>query len=86
MLRTAWTDAWEAPESPGTLPMPLQFIAQLVRQRRRWARNPPPRAGGHARRPDREPHEPVRTSKQVVFEMIEEYVDVTQKLAADLED
>jgi NAD(P)H-dependent flavin oxidoreductase YrpB (nitropropane dioxygenase family) len=24
MLRTAWTDAWEAPDSPGTLPMPLQ--------------------------------------------------------------
>ena len=23
-LRTAWTEAWEAPESPGTLPMPLQ--------------------------------------------------------------
>jgi NAD(P)H-dependent flavin oxidoreductase YrpB (nitropropane dioxygenase family) len=25
-LRTAWTEAWEAPESPGTLPMPLQYI------------------------------------------------------------
>lgn len=24
MLRTAWTDAWEAPGSPATLPMPLQ--------------------------------------------------------------
>jgi NAD(P)H-dependent flavin oxidoreductase YrpB (nitropropane dioxygenase family) len=26
MLRTAWTDAWEQPDSPGTLPMPLQFM------------------------------------------------------------
>jgi len=26
MLRTAWTDAWEAADSPGTLPMPLQFM------------------------------------------------------------
>jgi NAD(P)H-dependent flavin oxidoreductase YrpB (nitropropane dioxygenase family) len=25
-LRSAWTDAWEAPDSPGTLPMPLQGI------------------------------------------------------------
>jgi NAD(P)H-dependent flavin oxidoreductase YrpB (nitropropane dioxygenase family) len=25
-LRTAWTEAWEAPDSPGTLPMPLQFM------------------------------------------------------------
>ncbi len=24
MLKTAWTEAWEAPGSPGTLPMPLQ--------------------------------------------------------------
>jgi NAD(P)H-dependent flavin oxidoreductase YrpB (nitropropane dioxygenase family) len=26
MLRTAWTDAWEASDSPGALPMPLQFM------------------------------------------------------------
>ena len=25
-LRSAWTDAWEAPDSPGPLPMPLQGI------------------------------------------------------------
>ena len=25
-LRTAWTEAWEGPDSPGTLPMPLQFM------------------------------------------------------------
>jgi NAD(P)H-dependent flavin oxidoreductase YrpB (nitropropane dioxygenase family) len=26
MLRTAWTEAWEAKDSPGTLPMPLQGL------------------------------------------------------------
>jgi NAD(P)H-dependent flavin oxidoreductase YrpB (nitropropane dioxygenase family) len=26
-LRTPWTDAWESKESPGTLPLPLQFMA-----------------------------------------------------------
>ena len=25
-LRSAWTDAWSSPESPGTLPMPLQLF------------------------------------------------------------
>jgi NAD(P)H-dependent flavin oxidoreductase YrpB (nitropropane dioxygenase family) len=25
-LRSAWTDAWDAPDSPGTLPMPLQSL------------------------------------------------------------
>src|SRR5207253_7455046 len=34
LLRTAWTDAWEAPESPGTLPMPLQFILNSEAMRR----------------------------------------------------
>jgi NAD(P)H-dependent flavin oxidoreductase YrpB (nitropropane dioxygenase family) len=27
MLRTAWTDAWVAEDSPGTLPLPLQYMA-----------------------------------------------------------
>jgi NAD(P)H-dependent flavin oxidoreductase YrpB (nitropropane dioxygenase family) len=27
-LRTAWTDAWEGPGSPGTLPIPLQWMVQ----------------------------------------------------------
>ena len=26
LLKTAWTEAWEAEDSPGTLPMPLQFM------------------------------------------------------------
>ncbi|MFF3516486.1 nitronate monooxygenase [Streptomyces sp. NPDC002573] len=31
-LRTAWTDAWDAPEGPGALPMPLQglLVAEAV--------------------------------------------------------
>jgi len=27
LLRTAWTEAWERPDCPGTLPMPLQYMA-----------------------------------------------------------
>jgi len=26
LLRTAWTEAWDDPDGPGTLPMPLQFM------------------------------------------------------------
>jgi NAD(P)H-dependent flavin oxidoreductase YrpB (nitropropane dioxygenase family) len=26
-LRTPWTEAWDGKESPGTLPLPLQFMA-----------------------------------------------------------
>jgi len=33
-LRSAWTEAWEAPDSPGTLPMPFQpMLTQVVMQR-----------------------------------------------------
>ena len=33
-LRTAWTEAWEGPDSPGTLPMPLQYLLTAEAQRR----------------------------------------------------
>jgi NAD(P)H-dependent flavin oxidoreductase YrpB (nitropropane dioxygenase family) len=33
-LRTAWTDAWERPDAPGYLPMPLQYMATSDAQRR----------------------------------------------------
>src|SRR3954447_22128814 len=33
-LRTAWTEAWESEESPGTLPMPLQGILHTEMSRR----------------------------------------------------
>ncbi len=39
-LRTAWTDAWDSPESPGTLPMPLQFILNAYATRKMGS-NPP---------------------------------------------
>ena len=34
LLRTAWTDAWDAIESPGALPMPLQFMLTAEAQTR----------------------------------------------------
>src|SRR5438132_948823 len=39
-LRTAWTGAWDSPDSPGTLPMPLQFILNAYANRKMGA-NPP---------------------------------------------
>jgi NAD(P)H-dependent flavin oxidoreductase YrpB (nitropropane dioxygenase family) len=34
LLRTAWTEAWEREECPGTLPMPLQYMACSEAQKR----------------------------------------------------
>jgi NAD(P)H-dependent flavin oxidoreductase YrpB (nitropropane dioxygenase family) len=33
-LRSAWTDAWDGPDSPGPLPMPLQYLLIADAQRR----------------------------------------------------
>ena len=83
-LRTAWTDAWEAPDSPGPLPMPLQFILNSYAAQKMGAH--PPRelvgmpVGQIVGRMNR-----VRSARQVVFDLVSEYVDVTQRLNADLE-
>ncbi len=45
-LRTAWSDAWDDPGGPGTLPMPLQFMATADATTRihHWAGQPGTRA------------------------------------------
>ncbi|MER5598275.1 nitronate monooxygenase family protein [Streptomyces sp. NPDC002265] len=41
-LRTEWTDAWEAPDGPGTLPMPLQglLVAEAVSRIQKYEIDP----------------------------------------------
>ena len=56
-LRTAWTDAWERPDAPETLPMPLQGILYGETARRVTPRARP-RARRLAGRADRRPDEP----------------------------
>jgi len=83
-LRTAWTEAWEAPESPGTLPMPLQFILNSYATQKMGA-NPPRELVGFPVGQIVSRMNKVRSTKQVVNDLVEEYVDVTQRLNADLE-
>ena len=83
-LRTAWTEAWEAPESPGTLPMPLQFILnnyalrRIQRSGNRELTGMP--VGQVVSRMNS-----VRPSKDVIFEMIEEYIDTMSRLNATVD-
>jgi NAD(P)H-dependent flavin oxidoreductase YrpB (nitropropane dioxygenase family) len=83
-LRTAWTEAWEAPDSPGTLPMPLQFILNNYAMRRiqrsgnRELTGMP--VGQVVSRMNK-----VRPSKDVIFEMIEEYIDTMARLNTTVE-
>lgn len=83
-LRTAWTDAWEAPESPGTLPMPLQFILNSYANNKMGSKPPRELVGMPVGQIVSRMNQ-VRSSKAVIQEMVEEYVDTTQRLTADLE-
>jgi NAD(P)H-dependent flavin oxidoreductase YrpB (nitropropane dioxygenase family) len=81
LLRTAWTDAWESDRSPGTLPMPMQFmlISDALRRIGRSGDGelttfPVGQIVGSMNR--------VRPAAQVVYDLIEEYVEATERLNA----
>jgi len=84
-LRTAWTEAWEAPESPGPLPMPLQFILWSYAMRRIGRANANELVGMPVGQIVSRMNS-VRTAKEVVLDMINEYVDVTERMHKQLAD
>src|SRR5664280_1818710 len=86
MLKSAWTEEWERADTPDPLGMPLQPILSSEAQRRinRGAHMPGSGAEklanyfvgqivGAMNQP--------KTAAQVVFEMIEEFIDASQSLA-----
>ena len=83
-LRTDWTDAWEGPDSPGTLPMPLQGILHQEAGRRTQRAHAKELIGypvgqivGRMNR--------VRPSRDLVLEMVEEWIETTERLSALLD-
>ena len=84
MLRSAWTDAWEDPKGPGPLGMPLQNIltaeanARIARSHRKdLAFAPVGQIVGSMKS--------VRPVRDVMFDLVNEYIDTVQGLAAGLE-
>ena len=78
-LKTGWTEAWDGPESPGTLPMPLQFMATSEAYHRINKFQIPELVGApvgqivgtmNERKPTRE----------VIFNMVDQFAEVTQGL------
>ena len=91
MLKSAWTDEWDRRDTPDPLGMPLQPVLAQIAQRRiaRAAHTPGSGAEklanyyvgqivGAMNQP--------KSSRQVVYEMIEEFVESVESLAAHLED
>jgi NAD(P)H-dependent flavin oxidoreductase YrpB (nitropropane dioxygenase family) len=84
MLRSAWTDAWEDPEGPGPLGMPLQNIltaeanARIARSHRKdIAFAPVGQIVGSMNS--------VKPVRDVIFQMVEEYIDTVERLNKDLQ-
>jgi NAD(P)H-dependent flavin oxidoreductase YrpB (nitropropane dioxygenase family) len=85
MLRSAWTDAWEGADAPAPLPMPLQsmLIAESQRRIHRVAHKPDTGAQqlltyfvGQVVGQMNE----TKPTRRVVTEMIEEFVDVMERM------
>jgi NAD(P)H-dependent flavin oxidoreductase YrpB (nitropropane dioxygenase family) len=87
-LRTAWTEAWDDPNGPGALPMPLQpmLVAEAKRRIDRAC-------GSHAGARELATYyvgqvvgmlDKVRPARRVIEEMVEEYIEVVGAMAAGL--
>jgi NAD(P)H-dependent flavin oxidoreductase YrpB (nitropropane dioxygenase family) len=83
MLRNAWTDAWESAASPGTLGMPLQFMvtADAVARGHRYADkakdvmfNPVGQVVGQMN--------DVRPARDLVYALVDEYLEAVERLQA----
>ncbi|MEO5874085.1 MAG: nitronate monooxygenase family protein [Streptosporangiaceae bacterium] len=78
-LKTAWTEAWESEKSPGTLPMPMQFmlISDALRRISRSGDGelltfPVGQIVGSMNQ--------VKPAAQVVYDLMEEYIEATDRL------
>ena len=85
-LRSAWTDEWEGPDSPGTLGMPLQpmLVAEASRRIDRAAMNPQNEgavklANYFVGQIVGSMNESKRTDR-VVIEMVEDFIDSIQRV------
>jgi NAD(P)H-dependent flavin oxidoreductase YrpB (nitropropane dioxygenase family) len=90
MLRSAWTDEWERPDTPDPLGMPLQPILTAVAQQR-ISRAAMTAGSGAEKLANYFVGQIVgamnqrKTSRQVVFDMIEEFIESVEALARQLE-
>jgi len=85
LLRTPWTDAWEAPDSPGTLPMPLQFMLTADAQSRmhRYAEREDSGARDLVGSPVGQivgSMTSVRPAREVIYRMVEEYIETVARM------
>jgi NAD(P)H-dependent flavin oxidoreductase YrpB (nitropropane dioxygenase family) len=78
-LRTKWVEAWERPDAPDPLPMPLQGLL-YGQAAARFGRVHSKDFAGHPAGQILGSVDRVRPARDVVLSMVEEWIDTTQKL------
>jgi len=80
MLRNDWTEAWEKPENPKPLGMPLQFMvtADAVARTHRYAAKAQPVAFNPVGQVVGLMNE-VRPVREVIFSLVEEYLEAVER-------
>ncbi len=87
MLRNDWTEAWENPDNPKPLGMPMQFMitGEAVARGHHYPEqakdvqfNPVGQVVGQMNK--------IRKTKDLIFEMVEEYIDASNRLSGTLQD
>ncbi|MGV3759867.1 MAG: nitronate monooxygenase, partial [Actinomycetota bacterium] len=90
MLKSAWTEEWDRPDTPDPLGMPLQPILTGIAQMR-IGRGAATAGSGAEKLANYFVGQIVgtmnqrKTSRQVVFDMIEEFIDAVEGLSRQLE-
>jgi len=89
LLKTAWTEAWDGNDSPGALPMPLQFMltAEAMSRMNRYADADTSGARDLVGMPVGQivgSMNAVRSARDVIYDIVSEYVETVGELAKDL--
>ena len=89
-LRTAWIDAWEAPDSPGALPMPLQFMLTSEAQRRigryiQTAESDPKNLSGTPVGQIVGRMNSIPSCRDLILDMVNEFIETTGRVSELLE-
>jgi NAD(P)H-dependent flavin oxidoreductase YrpB (nitropropane dioxygenase family) len=90
LLRTAWTEAWERDDCPGTLPMPLQYMACSEAQKRigRAARKEGAKAQDLVGMPVGQVVGRLNaevSAADVMYQFMDEFVEAVERLESTLE-
>jgi NAD(P)H-dependent flavin oxidoreductase YrpB (nitropropane dioxygenase family) len=78
-LRTKWTEAWDRPDAPDPLPMPLQGLL-YGEAAERFSRVHSKEFGGHPAGQIIGSLDRVRPAKDMVADMVEQWIDTTTRL------